>query len=53
MNKKQLYCIMFSLCVSFQFFSCGFKNADELNYEWKLTFEDQFNSFDTTKWQSV
>lgn len=35
------------------FSSCGFYNKQQPDYEWKLTFEDQFNSFDTTKWQSL
>ncbi|MDQ3021684.1 MAG: glycoside hydrolase family 16 protein [Bacteroidota bacterium] len=33
-----------------QFVSCGFRNIEKPNYEWKITFEDQFDTFDTTKW---
>ena len=34
-------------------FSCGFNNPKNLDYEWKLTFEDNFDSFDSTKWLTV
>lgn len=38
------------LIISLNLISCGFLSDDNPDYEWKLTFEDQFDSFDTTKW---
>lgn len=30
--------------------SCGFHTPENVNYEWKLTFEDNFDTFDRAKW---
>lgn len=40
----------FSLMVILNLFSGCNIRAEDPNYEWKLTFEDQFDSFDSTKW---
>ncbi|MEP7147008.1 MAG: glycoside hydrolase family 16 protein, partial [bacterium] len=50
MNKNKILYTLFSLIIFSQFISCGFRNSENSNYEWKLTFEDQFDTFDTTKW---
>lgn len=50
MNKKILFHTVISLIIIPLFVSSGFRNYDDSNYEWKLTFEDQFDSFDASKW---
>ncbi|MBK8553757.1 MAG: glycoside hydrolase family 16 protein [Ignavibacteria bacterium] len=50
MNKKffifaAIFIFSFSLLIS-----SGFRNDEYVNYEWKLTFEDNFDIFDKTKW---
>lgn len=50
MNKRKYLYIIFSLTICIQFNSCSFRLAEELNYDWELTYEDNFDSFDRTKW---
>jgi beta-glucanase (GH16 family) len=51
MDKKYVLCTIF-LIIFFQLTSFGFKCDDNPNYEWKLTFEDNFDTFDTTMWKT-
>lgn len=46
--KKNIF--YFTILIIFQFISCGSSNNENLNYEWKLTFEDNFDTFDVSKW---
>jgi len=50
MNIKNIIYSAISFLMMSQFVSCGFYSADEVNYEWKLTFEDNFDTYDSTKW---
>ncbi len=50
-KKKFIHSALF-IIVFAQLVSCGSSNSDSQNYEWELTFEDQFDKFDTTKWIS-
>jgi beta-glucanase (GH16 family) len=50
MIKKKIFCAAISILTAFQFISCGFSTYEETNYEWELTFEDNFDTFDNTKW---
>ena len=38
------------IIICLQSFSCSFTTEENLNYEWKLTFEDHFDSLDRSKW---
>lgn len=33
--------------------SCAFKNQDNADYKWEVTFEDNFDSFDNSKWRTL
>ncbi|MBL8008445.1 MAG: glycoside hydrolase family 16 protein [Ignavibacteria bacterium] len=49
--------LIFGLFISQFFFiglnSCGFHTLDSNNYSWKLVFEDNFDSFDKSKWRTL
>lgn len=46
------YVILFTL-ISLNFTSCGSSGSDSINYRWEKTFEDNFNSFDSTVWRTL
>lgn len=50
MKDIKTYCLFFSLFIPLMLNSCAFNNADKLSYEWQLTFEDNFDFYDNTKW---
>ncbi len=50
MKKNKFVSVIFSLIIFSHLVSCGYSKDDNPNYEWKLTFEDNFDTFDKTKW---
>lgn len=49
MKKLYFYAVIaFFVCT--QFLACNVSYSDDPNYEWKLTFEDNFDKYDSTKW---
>jgi len=48
-KKNILLFLTFAYCCM-HIISCGFNSIEKENYKWKLTFEDNFDTFDTTKW---
>jgi len=44
---------MFPVLIIMMNLSCGFHNIEEINYKWQLTYEDNFDAFDKTKWQTL
>lgn len=53
MNYKILTIIILTIFIYLQLVSCSFKESPEKSYKWQLTFEDNFDTFDTTKWNTV
>ncbi len=49
-KRKSKVLLIFILSL---FISSGFRNSDNPDYEWEITFEDNFDSFDTAKWLTV
>ncbi|HMQ68750.1 MAG TPA: glycoside hydrolase family 16 protein [Ignavibacteria bacterium] len=47
-NHNNVKCILFFLTVIN--FSCGFTTVEKQDYEWQITFEDNFDTYDRTKW---
>jgi beta-glucanase (GH16 family) len=52
-NFRMTYYTVISIFILLHMYSCGFRSDDNLNYEWQLTFEDNFDTFDTSKWMTV
>ncbi len=50
MKNNKTYHTLFFLLIPLLLNSCAFHSADKLSYEWQLTFEDNFDFYDNTKW---
>ncbi len=53
-SNKILLLLLFAIFLAYQFISCGFRTINlpdiENNYKWKLTFEDNFDKYENSKW---
>lgn len=49
-NLKLIMKLMVLILLISNFYSCGFHRIELKNYEWELTFEDNFDTFDKSKW---
>lgn len=50
MNSRALRNSAFVLVIFFSFVSCAYNSEPEADFEWKLTFEDNFDTFDRNVW---
>ncbi|MBK7445878.1 MAG: hypothetical protein IPJ45_07635 [Ignavibacteria bacterium] len=55
-SNKFLLVLLFTIFLAYHFISCGFRTINtpdiEKNYNWKLTFEDNFDGYDNSKWSN-
>jgi len=50
LNKKKFYIFLFSLIILSVNYTQAFRDTVNSDYKWELTFEDNFDTFDRSKW---
>ncbi len=50
MNYLKNFSLVFTVFCNLIFSSCAFKSIEKENYKWKITFEDNFDTFDNSRW---